>query len=150
VTERLSDVLERALAGNSGAGRIVAESEGRRIEVEVVDLDRLGARVREIQVHRAEPFDVVDFAARAPRDLRDLPERIVPIEVDPRLGGANLRSVRGESRDDTYTDVEIRGCEARVTRNKRPSGADPEGADFTLTREQLGRVVDALGGSGDS
>jgi hypothetical protein len=150
MTERLSDALERALSQQSGPGRVVAASDGRSVEVDVIDVDRLGARVRGVHVVRSAPFDLERLVEEAPDVLRDLPERVIPVEVDPTLGGATLRSRPAEVRDHTYTDVEIRGSEARVFRHRRVRGTDPEPADWTLTREQLGRVVDALAGPGMS
>ena len=115
------------------------------------EVGKLGVRVSRIRVEREDPYDVERVARDWPRDLRDLPDRIEPVEVDPRLGGASLRSKPDEMRDDRFIDVEVRDRSAEVRRFTRNRGGERRAADMTLTREQLGRMVDDLvrGGSED-
>lgn len=150
---KLGDALNEALdeAPVDGATTVHAEAAGGRVEIDVVDADRLGVRVSRVKVEREHPYDVEAAAERWTRELRDLPDRVSPVEVDARLGGATLRSRPEEMRDDRFIDIEIRGRTAEVRRHVRRRGGPREAADFTVTREQLGRMVDDLarGGSGD-
>lgn len=145
---RLGEALEDALDRADGPGVVDAEVEGHRAQVDVADVDRLGVRVRRIRVERDTPYDVERAARCWPRELRDLPDRVEPVEVDARLGGATLRSRPDEMRDDRFMDVEIRGGTAEVRRRVRSRGGPREDADFTLTREQLERMVDDLARGG--
>jgi len=148
----LNDALDDAEAPPAGDVRTIEARDGERAaQVDVHEVDRLGVRVRRIRVEREDPYDVERVAERWPRELRDLPDRVEPVEVDPRLGGATLRSRPDELRDDRFIDIEVRGRSAEVHRHTRNRGGDRESADLTLTREQLGRMVDDLvrGGSDD-
>lgn len=145
---RLSDALENALDhaidDGSGPGPVVADLDGRSVEVDVVDVDRLGIRVRGVEVQRDRDYDVGGVAERWPSDLRELPDRVEPVEVEPGLGGATLRSRPDERRDDTFVEVEVRGDRARVRRMRAPRGGEREDVEWSVTREQLGRLVDTL------
>jgi hypothetical protein len=108
------------------------------VEVDVVDVDRLGVTVRRVSV-TGPPCDLrerVDQLSRA----ENLPANVRPIEVDPGLGGAVLRSV---PRRKVYFEVRTDGRTTTV--EKVHIGADGrEKVPYTLTREQLGRMVEEL------
>lgn len=130
----LAQTLDPLLA----PGHVEAESAGHHAEVDVLDVDRLGARVGRIRV-TGPPLDVRTRAERLPDALeRGLGERMRQIEVAPELGGAVLRGAVDAGRyyeaQITPESVEIQSID-RDTREARP---------FTLTREQLGRVIDGL------
>jgi hypothetical protein len=123
-------------------GQVVVEEEGRRAEVEVLEVDRLGARIGGIRVV-GEGKSVKEAAEKLPDALRMLPERVVPVEVDTRLGGAILRSDRRDIQDRGYFEARSDGKEATLERlsvGEAGRGKVP----FTLTREQLGRLVDGM------
>lgn len=145
----LRDALERALDSAESGDTVQAEHDGATAEVDVAEVDGLGVRIRGLTVRRSAPYDPDSVADSWPRELRALPERLVPVEVDPGLGGATLCSDPDEIRDHTWTEVEVRGAEARVRRIRRPPGGEREERDWTATRDQLGRTVDDLlrGGS---
>lgn len=148
LSKALDDALDEARDSGQTSGTVHADAGERRAEVELVDVDRLGVRVRKIRVQRDTPYDVERVAEAWPRELRDLPDRIHPVEVDPRLGGATLRSRPDEMRGDSFIDIEVRGGSAEVRRRVRHRGEAREEGELTFTREQLGRVVDDLARGG--
>lgn len=109
------------------------------VEVDVVDADRLGVTVRRVTVTgpQRDLRERVDQLARA----EALPAPVRAIEVDPGLGGAVLRSVpRRREFYEVHTDGRTTSIE------KVHIGADGrERVPYTLTREQLGRMVEELG-----
>jgi len=138
--------LGRQLDAGLGPGTIRTERDGSTVEVEVDDVDRLGARVRTVRVTGAHRLPVEEHAARLPDALRVLPGRIVPVEVSPSLGGAVLRTAPEDLRDREFYEVRTDGGSVEVERRQlTDTGREP--APFTLTREQLRRLVDDLGGS---
>jgi hypothetical protein len=125
-------------------GRVLAERDGWCVEVDVEDLDRLGASVHGIRVRAPHPGSITRQAERFPETMRALPERLVPLEVEPRLGGAVLRSDPEDMRGRDYYEVRTDGREASLGRMRiGPDGR--ERIPFTVTREQLGRLVDGMG-----
>jgi len=116
----------------------------RRAEVDVTDVDRLGVKVRRVKVHRQAPRPIAEEARALPERLRSLPERVEPVEVDPELGGASLRSRPGDMRDREFFQVDIEGeDEVEVRRYKAKEGGREE-LDWVMTRGQLGRLLDEL------
>ncbi len=132
--------LDEAL--NAGAGRVEAETERGTVDVEVTDVDRLGVRVRGVTVRRSAPADVVEEAGRLPDALRALPERVVPVEVSRSLGGARLRSV---PREREFFEVDVEGGKTSVRKTRVVDG-EREGREWTMTREQLERLVREMEG----
>ena len=126
------------LGRDGGAG--VHESA----EVDVEDVDRLGVRLRGLRVVASGPGDITRQAERLPEALRSLPERLVPIEVAPSLGGAILRSHARDIVDREFFEVRTDGRAATLGRVR----SGPEGREtlpFTVTREQLKRLIDGMG-----
>jgi hypothetical protein len=139
----LAKALNDALDHTTGPGTAHAELDGARAEVDVVDADRLGVKCSRIKVHRAAPLDVIDAAEELPDRVRALGETLVPVEVDPGLGGAILRS---EPEDNEFYELGAHSSgDLELRRFKGGHGVDREPVDFTLTRKQLGRLVDELG-----
>lgn len=136
--------LARALDDVLQPGPVHAEAEGRRVEVDVRDADRLGVTVDRIRVSGPRE-DVRARAERLPRALaRGLGEELTPIEVDPGLGGAVLRGPVDQGR---FTEVSVDPESVTIRRHElHEDGRRP--APFTLTREQLGRIVDGVGDAG--
>lgn len=164
MTDRLSDALDAALddhvASGARRGTVSAEIDGARAEIDVTDADRLGVAVRGVKVSRGTsgegavgggaPEPVVDVAAEAERlsgGLRALPERVRAVEIDPRLGGAILRSDEGEMRGREFFEVDVRASGTTSVQRLRPAeGGGRNVVDHTMTRGQLGRLVDELVG----
>jgi hypothetical protein len=111
--------------------------------VEVVRADGLGVRARSVRVE-GEPGPVEARAAALEGRLRALPERLRVLEADPRLGGAILRTREEELVDAEFWEARIDGGATELVR-RRLVGGEREEVDFTLTREQLRRLVDQLG-----
>jgi hypothetical protein len=125
------------------AGAAEAKDGGRSVEVEVVQTDRLAARVKAVCVSGGNG-DVPGQAARLPGELRGvLPERLEPVEVAPGLGGAILRSEPGDIRDREFFEVRTDGRSTTLER-LRVTATGRERVPFTLSREALGQVVDGM------
>lgn len=122
-------------------GRVQVEKDGLRAEIDVEDADRLGATVRRIRVE-GPPGDLAERAAALPEALeRGLGERLRPVEVAPELGGAVLRGRPDRGR---FVEAQVEPGAIQVEHQQiGESGRTP--TPWTLTREQLGRVVDGLG-----
>ncbi len=137
----LDEALDRATSGDKGAIE-VSTPDGRQASVDVVDVDRLGVRVRSVKVRRADDAPIKELAAELPTRLRSLPDRVVPVEVDSALGGGIFRTPV-QSHDQDYFQVDVRGRDSEVRRYTVKEG-EREEADFTLTRDGLGRLLDDL------
>lgn len=134
--------LDRALdALPPGGGTVTVDRGGSSAEVDVTDVDRLGVRIRELRVHRGRPVDVEAEANALPDRIRSLPERIAPVEVAPALGGARLRTRPEELREREYFEVDVapQGTTVRRTRIEDDGSRAP--TDWTLTRDQLDRLI---------
>jgi hypothetical protein len=108
-------------------------------------VDRLGVRVRGVRVDRDADQDVTERARVLPDRLRTLPDRVEPVEVAPSLGGAVLRTRPEDLRGGEYFEVEV-GRRSTEVRRVRVVDGERQPSDFTLTREQLGRLLDELEG----
>ena len=135
--------LDRAL---TGPGIVRVEHDGRTAEVDVVEVDRLGVRVRCVRVDAGPGARTVqEAAARLPGALRGLPERLVTVEVAPTLGGAVVRTAPEDVRDREFFEARTDGQVTELER-LRATGAGRERVPFTVTREVLGRMVDRVSG----
>lgn len=139
----LTDALDAELDRAGRGGTVQASDGATDAEIDVVEADRLGVRVRRITVARAAPYDPSEIARDWPRDVRELPERIRAVEVDQGLGGATFRSDPEDRRDDSFVEIEVRGGTAEIRRH-RVGAAGREPLDWTMTRDQLRRLVDTL------
>ena len=72
----LDDALDSVPAG----GGVVRVDRGNaEAEVEVIDVDRLGVKLRGVRINRGTPVDIAEEARALPERLRSLPDRIEPI-----------------------------------------------------------------------
>ncbi len=149
----LGDLLERKLdLPGSGEGRVQVEAEdGTVVELDVVDRDRLGATVDRLRVSVPQPDPLPRQAEAIAGRVRELGGRLVPVEVDERLGGGTLRTAPGEVRGGRFYEIGLDGDGATVDRYQVGDDGARRRQPYTLTREQLGRLVDDLadGLSGD-
>lgn len=144
--------LDEALDGlPDGHGAIeVARPDGGKASVDVRDVDRLGVRVGGVSVHRGADVDVAEEAAALPERLRALPDPVAPVEVSPELGGAILRTrpdrvpTHGERE---FFEVEVKPRQTSIRKVSVGAEGDRSGGDFTLTREQLERLIDETAGT---
>jgi hypothetical protein len=139
----IADAIDRAMDGLRDGGTAEVEEGGIRAEVEVVEADRIGARVRRIRVERQVPYALGPVADHWPKQLKDLPDRVIPIEVDPGLGGATLRTDPDDRSDDRFIEVHVRGATTDIRRHRVVDG-NREPADWAMTREGLRRILDTL------
>ncbi len=141
--DNLDDALD---ALGDEPGTVSVDREGSQAEVDVVDADRLGVRVKGVRIRRDRVVDVEQEARALPDRLRSLSEPVEPVEVAPDLGGATLRSKphRGEYYE---VDVEPRGVDIR--RNRVDEHGERHATDWTMTREQLDRLIDEADGPED-
>ena len=136
------DSLDQALDAvpQDGGTAVVSDPAG-EVRVEVVEVDRLGVRVRGVSVGHADPIDVVAEADALPTRLRAIPEALVPIEVDPALGGATIRTEPSDMRRREFFEVGVTPAQTDVKRFKVSKEGAREAIDWTLTREQLERLI---------
>lgn len=138
----LREAVDRALDALAGpSGEVAVEADGRRADLDVVDHDRLGVRVRSVRVVRP-PVDVADEAGRL-ADARGLPDAVVPVEVDRGLGGAILRSA---PEDHEFVEVDVRPDATTLRRWRAVPGTERAPADVELTRGQLRRLLETIEG----
>jgi hypothetical protein len=140
----LDDALD---ALPDGKGTVGVHRGDTDTEVDVVDTDRLGVKVRSVRVGRERPVDVVGEARRLPDDLRSLPDRIAPVEVDPALGGAKLRTRPDELRGGEFFEVDVEPRQTTIRRTRVGDDGGREPAEWTLTRDQLDRLIDEASGT---
>jgi hypothetical protein len=141
---RLDEALDR-LPREGGTVRV--DRRGAEAEVTVVEADRLGVRVRGVSITRERPIDVSEEAKNLPERLRSLPERVAPVEVDAGLGGARLRTPPDELRGGReYFEVDVAPSRTSIRRTRVSDGGEREETDWTMTREQLDRLIDETTG----
>jgi hypothetical protein len=137
--------LDDALDALDGAGTATIDGDGHQAEVDVTDVDRLGVKIREVRVRHDAPRDIVEEAHALPDRLRALPEKVQPIEVAPSLGGARLRSQPRGDHGEMY-EVDLETDSTTIRRTARGDDGGRQAQDFTLTREQLDRLLEQAAG----
>jgi len=142
VTGTLREALDQAV---DGRGHHEAEVEGRKAEVEVRDADRIGVVIDRLKV-TGPSEDVRQRVERIGQSVRPGGEAVVPIEVDPGLEGAVMRTDPEHMRGGRFYQVDVTEHGAELTRQRRTEGGGREQEPFTVTREQLGDLVEGLGG----
>jgi len=143
----MSTPLDEALDRTpKGGGTIGVKRDGTSTEIDVVDVDRLGVRVRGVRVVREREVDVVDEATRLPEQLRALPDRVAPVEIAPSLGGARLRTRPDELRGDEYFEVDVEPRRTTIRRTRVYEDGTRQPSDWTISREQLDRLIDETTG----
>ncbi len=135
--------LDDALNELDGPGTIEVDRDGHSAEVDVVDVDRIGVRVKRVRVRHDEPVDVPREAASLPERLRSLPDPVEPVEVAPELGGAILRGRPDEDR--RYFEIDVQPDRTDIHRTRVDDSGEREESDWSMTREQLDRLIDETG-----
>jgi hypothetical protein len=134
--------LDDALDALDGAGTVDVHEAGGRTKVDVVEADKLGVRIRSLQV--GHPRRGVGEQARGVVErVRAIPDRLQPIEVDAGLGGATVRTAPESMRRGRFFELGI-GPEETEVKRFRVSDGERTSEDFTLTREQLRDLVDEI------
>jgi hypothetical protein len=130
----------------AGGGTVTVDRDGAEATVEAVDADRLGVRVKRLRVDRDVPVDIEEEAHSLPDRLRSLPDRVVPIEIAPELGGARLRTRPEELRGREWFEVDVDRDGTSIRRVRADEDGSRVPVDWTLTREQLDRLIDETKG----
>ncbi|HHO50162.1 MAG TPA: hypothetical protein ENK18_04630 [Deltaproteobacteria bacterium] len=133
-----------ALPDNSGT--IEIDQAGATTEVDVVDVDRLGVRLKGVRVRRTRAIDVEHEAATLPDRLRALPGRVEPVEIDPSLGGARLRT-RPDRRE--YFEIDVEPDRTDIRRTRIDAEGTRHASDWAMTRDQLDRLLGEAAGPVD-
>lgn len=138
--------IDKALDALDGSeGQVEAEVPGGQATVDVVAVDGLGVKVRGVKVHRSKPFELETECRELPDRVRSLPHRLQPVEVDPLLGGGVLRSRPEEMRKKEFYQVDLVGDrDVGVRRYRVGKDGQRSPIDFTMTREQLGDLIDEI------
>lgn len=142
-TSPLNDALDRV---PTGGGIVRVDRDDTQAEVDVIDADRLGVKVRAVRINRNQPVDIAQEAAALPDRMRSLPDRIEPVEVAPELGGARLRTRPDELRHNEYFEVDVEEKRTSIHKTRMSEDGTRTPADFTLTRDQLDRLIDEASG----
>jgi hypothetical protein len=149
----LGERLVEALKGSSEPREVEASEGGVVARATVSGADRYGCAVDHLSVSapgRApeDPGTEVRRQAEAVRDrVRYLPEPVEPIEVEPSLGEAILRTPPEEIRQGRYFEARLRGGrEIEVQRFRADrQRSERECIPAPFTHETLERLADDLG-----
>jgi len=146
VTSQKTPLFEALDDLPEGRGELSVDLEQGRAEIDVLESGRLGVRVKRVGLQRASDVDVLSEAKMLPGRLVSLPERVVPVEVDGRLGGAVFRTEPETVRDREFFEVELRGPRSiEIQRFKVQEDGGRQAIDWTMTREQLKKIVEEMG-----
>lgn len=129
-----------------GGGPVTVEREGATATIDAVEADRIGVRVRGLRVDRDGPVDVAREAGALPDRLRSLPDRVAPVEVAPELGGARLRTRPDELRGREWFEVDVEAGSTAIRKVRADEDGRRQPVDWTLTRDQLDRLIDETAG----
>jgi hypothetical protein len=147
----LRDHIDKALDAwadrpEGAPSTVTGEVGGLSTEISVRDTDRLGVVVDHIEVKGvAGALDV--RSERIAASLRPVGERLIPVEVDPKLGGAILRTHPEDMRGGRFFQVDIGSDRAKLTRHHVDQAGARQAQQFGLTRDQLGELLDELEGA---
>ena len=137
-----NQALDEAVVGAAGVGRATVDRDGHAVHIDVTEVGPIGVRITGISVGHAAA-DIARRAGELPERLRALPERVQPVEVDPGLGGAVLRTKPEEMQDSEFFEVEVRPERTDIRRYKVEEG-DRTAVAFPMTRDQLERLIDEV------
>ncbi|MCK6506585.1 hypothetical protein L6R53_24965 [Myxococcota bacterium] len=140
--ERLDQALDQAGALDR-PGVVQVDGAGYQAEIEARRIESIGVVVERLRVSGAAGT-VAERAAAVAEGLRPQGERLVPVEVDPTLGGAVLRTRPEDMQRGRFYQVELDPAGATVQRVRRaPEGRVVE--PFAITRDELERMIEGLG-----
>jgi len=106
--------------------------------------DGIGVRVNRVRVNVSDAAPLRNQADQICERVRALGDRLVPLEVEPRLSGGVLRSAPADMRDREYYEVGLDGSGATVERYKANADVGRERQSFSLTHDQLEELVSDL------
>lgn len=138
-TPTLSEALDAALAGS--AGTVSAGAGDITVEVDVVDIDRIGIVIDRVSV-RGGSGSLEERAQRVTERVKPDGQPLRPVEIDPRLGGGQLRSPVDSKR--RYFEANVTESAIEIRRQQVTEDNDRTPADLTITRGQLGELIEQL------
>jgi len=135
----LQDALD-AVPDEGGIAKV--HDPAGEVSIDVIEVDRLGVRVRGVKVGHADPVDVSTEAEAIPDRLRAIPEVLIPVEVAPSLGGATIRTKPSDMRRREFFEVGVTPRQTEVKRFKIGEDGTRGVTDWTMTRDQLEGLID--------
>ncbi len=144
--ERSREAREAGEPDPGPPGTVTVEADGTTLEAELTDCERIGATVDRLRVRHEQSGDLQAQADAMTRGQRGLGERLRQVEVEPSLGGAVLRSEPEDMSDGRYWEVSVgeEGRQAELERWKVGEQGQREREPYTVTRGNLGKIVDGL------
>lgn len=115
--------------------------EGLSAALDVVESGPVGVVLGRLLV-KGPPGDLAQRAAEFARTLHPGGTPLTPLEVDPRLGGATLRSPVDRQR--RFYEAEITVDSIELTRSRVGEDGSRSPVDFSLTREGLSELLDRI------
>ena len=138
MSQQLSEATDDAI---SQPGSTTVESGGLSAEIDVVESGPIGVIIDRLRV-RGPSGDISKRAHRLADILRPGGTPLSPIEVDPRLGGAILRSPL--DRQHRFFEADVTEDAIELTRQRVEADGSRQPTDFSLTREELGEILDGI------
>lgn len=146
----IAEALDQAVQAPGPVELTAAGPDGipAHIAVDVDEVGPIGVRIRRLRVQSPPGASLGDRAERLASRLRPDGERMVPVEVDPVLGGGVLRTARDEV-DGGYFEATLdpEGATELTRVAVDPATGDRAAAPFTVTRGQLRRLAEDLHGA---
>ncbi|NOY26374.1 MAG: hypothetical protein GXP62_10925 [Oligoflexia bacterium] len=136
--------LDQALDAAPQGGKIAVAGDGWSARIDASRVGPIGVVVNRLRV-QGRPGDIERRAQAIATELRPQGERLDTVEVAPGLGGAVLRTRPEDMRGGRFFQVDLDEGGADLSRQRRKAEGGRQPQPFSLTREELGRVVDTLG-----
>jgi len=135
--------LDQALDAATPDQPVRVRGPGWLADIETRQVGPVGVVIERLRVE-GRHGDLAERASAVAEGLRPQGERLLPVEVDPGLGGAVLRTRPEDMQRGHFYEVGLDATGAELSRHRRtPGGRVRE--PFALTREELGRIVEGLG-----
>ena len=140
---RLSQQLDAEIAPSDAtqSARATQADGDLSVEVDLADAGRIGVVVERVRM-RGGSGTITERAEAVAQQLRPDGQALSPIEVDERLGGATLRGPLDSQR--RFYEAEVTDEQVELSRKQVGEDGQRADADFALTRDQLGHLVDQL------
>ena len=125
----------------TNADTVVVPTSTGTAEIDVAEADRIGVRIRRVRIEHTDPVDIRDEAERLASDVKALARPLQATEVDPRLGGAVLRTNVAAAPKREFFEVTVTPKQTTVEHHTiDPHGTRTQGT-WNSTREQLRKLL---------
>ena len=139
MSERLSETADESIRAPGPVA--VTSPDGLSAEINVVKTGPVGVIIDRLRV-TGPAGDIAERTNTLADTLRPNGTALSPIEIDPRLGGATLRSPLDRQR--RFFEAEVTEDAIQLTRNRVSDDGVREPTDFSLTREALREILDGI------